>query len=63
MEIDFIKPFGQALKQECVLINSGLTTFNAVLVGSITISLWTPTFGEPVPGKLWVFIILGAVFR
>ncbi|CAG7699408.1 unnamed protein product [Allacma fusca] len=50
------------LKQELRHIQSGLTTFNAVLIGSVTVSLWSPTFGVAVPLKLWVFIILGAIF-
>lgn len=49
--------------QEGVAIRSGLTAFNAVLVGTVPIGLWeTVTGGAPIPGRLWLVLIAGAVF-
>lgn len=44
-------------------IRAGLSTFNAVLVGSVTASLWTPLYDEPLSLKVWGFIVLGSVLR
>jgi len=49
------------MKQELSSIKAGLTTYNAVLVGCVTASLWTPLYAEPLSEKIWAFIILGSM--
>ncbi|CAL8109150.1 unnamed protein product [Orchesella dallaii] len=48
------------MRQDPSSIEAGLTTYNAVLVGTVTSSLWTPLYGEAVGITVWTFIIIGA---
>jgi urea transporter len=51
------------MKQDSGSVQAGLSTFNAVLVGCVTVSLWTPIYDEPVTPKLWAFVTVGSALR
>lgn len=47
-------------RQDMSAINAGLTTYNAVLVGSVTAALWTPLYKQELTLTMWAFIVLGS---
>lgn len=51
------------MKQDPGAIQAGLTTYNGILVGCVTASLWTPIYNEPLSIKIWAFIVVGSIIR
>ncbi|OXA55896.1 urea transporter 2 isoform X2 [Folsomia candida] len=47
-------------RQDYAHINAGLTTYNAVLIGSVTSALWFPLYKIEINFLIWAFIVLGA---